>query len=135
METKMTIRELLAKRETLQKLLSMDLPIRISYRLSKLVSEVNKQYDFFANSNQELVKRFGKDDGNGTFRVDTKNEKVFAEFTAELETLLKEEVILTFTPVKLEELGEEIKLTPLEVSILIGSVIDDGEEVEKVVKK
>lgn len=121
---RLTLAEIRWMQKGLSSITQLSLPIKISYRLSKLMRFCNKELAAIENARVDLVKKLSVEnpDVPGEFRVPPINEKVFRE---EFESLLKEEVECDFVPIKLSELGEDLKISPLELSSLYRVI--DGE--------
>jgi len=111
---KLTLAEVRWMQKGLSAITQMSLPIRVSYKLSKLLTFCNKEMVSVEQARVGLVKRLAKPDPetHGELRVTVENEEVFRK---EFEELLLEEVELDFIPIKISELGDDIKLSPMEM--------------------
>ena len=132
MKSKMKVQDLLAKKDALAKLFtSEDLPINISYRLSKANTAVGKEFDYVDQAKNKLVQKYGTKNERGDLQVKVDDNKAFNAFTADFLKVLGEEIEVEIDPVKMEDLGNSLKLTPAELSHLVGFVIEDPDKKEE----
>ena len=103
---RVSLGRLWASREVLNKVTSMKFKARTSYRLMKMIDQVNNELEPFGKARQELFLKYGDQDGD---RVTIKKENTQA-FMEELKELEGQEVELKFS-VSLEEI-EDAELTP-----------------------
>ena len=68
-----TLESLKSVEPSLVKLLREDLPIRMSYQLSKLYEIIEKEMSKVETLRQDLVKRYGKEEDNGSIKVTEEN--------------------------------------------------------------
>ncbi len=106
---KVNLGRLWASREVLNKVTTMKFKARTSYRLMKMIDQVNNELEPFGKARQELFLKYGDQDGD---RVTIKKENTEA-FMDELKELEGQEVELKFS-VSLEEI-EEAELTPADL--------------------
>jgi hypothetical protein len=102
--------ELLNIRTTLHNLFDKDLPINISWGLSKLIGQIENEYDDFETNRIKILKLFLEP---GEEKVPEDKED---EFKNKLEELLDVEVELKYSKVsvqKLMEMEEPIKISPI----------------------
>jgi hypothetical protein len=114
---KLTLAEIRWMQRGLATITQMSLPIRVSYRLSKLLNFCNEELTIVEKSREGLVKKLGTEvpDKPGELQVSPENETKFRE---EFAQLLLEEVELDFTPIKISEFGEDMKIAPAELASL-----------------
>jgi hypothetical protein len=72
-----TLESLKAVEPSLVKLLKENLPIRISYQLSKLYEIIEKEMSKVEMLRQDLVKRYGKEESDGNIKVTEENLNEF----------------------------------------------------------
>ena len=120
---KFTLAEIKLMSSSLSKLVHLDLPIRISYRLSKLLNFFDKEIMTVENARRGLVKKYASDnkDEEG-MRVAKEHEE---EFRVEFEKLLTEEVEFAFEPISIDELGN-IKMSPMDL-VRINKIIKENQ--------
>lgn len=109
-----TLNELSIAKNAIAKLLNQDLPLKASYKLSKLVDQLNEEYDRIHEIRKKLMLKYGKKDEE---KIEVLPDKV-DEFKKELNEFLKEEVEISFDPMPLEVLGESAQLTSMEMRAL-----------------
>ena len=94
-------------------LANKEIPILISYRVNKLIDEVNPELERFEKTKNELIKKYGeekkKKDSEETY-VEVKPENI-QTFFAEMEALSKEVVKLKYEPFNIAKAcnAEDIK--------------------------
>jgi len=123
---KLTLAEIRWMQRGLTTITSMPLPIRISYKLSKLINFFNEEMAAMEQARTDLIKKLSVENPEkpGELRVTSENEEKFRE---EFSQLLQEEVNIDFTPIRLKELGEDIKISPVELYSLSKIINDDPE--------
>jgi len=121
---KFTLAEIRWMEKGLSAITQLPLPIKMSYKLAKLLNFCTQEMIAVEQARVELVKRLSEDTNSpGEMRVTPENEEIFR---TEFSQLLQEEVEMDFIPIKLSDLGDDIKLTPAELASLI-KIIDDQE--------
>jgi len=107
---------------SLVKILKEDLPIRISYKLSKLYDVLEKEMTKVESLRQDLVKRYGKEEPDGSIKVTDDNLSDFNREFGELMSLpvnvdsyepISIESVITYSE-RLETLGR----APVNISAL-----------------
>lgn len=96
---------------SLKKLLAVKLPVKIAYKLSKIVNLIQPELTIFQEQRDKLIKELGteKDKDSGNFQVTPENMPKFIE---EIGKLTDIEVNLEFgagkavEPIKLADLGD-----------------------------
>lgn len=121
---KFTLGEIRWMQKGLAAITQMQLPIRISYKLAKLFNFCNNEVVIIEQTRSNLIKSLAVEDPNkpGEFKVDPENEEKFKE---EIEKLISTEVEFDFEPISLKELGDDIKITPLNLASLTKVIIDE----------
>lgn len=115
---KFTLAEIKTIGKNMHKLGKLELPISVSYRLTKLIEVCGKELALVEKARTELVKKHGEGDGKGGFRVKKENESRFRE---EYGQLLMEEVEIDFEPIPIDDL-EGFNVSPIDLSQL-GKII------------
>jgi len=120
---KFTLAEIRWMQRGLAVITQKQLPIRLSYKLAKLVNFCNDEMAAVEEARTVLIKRLAEEDPAkpDEIRVSPENEE---EFREEFVKLLQEETEFDFEPIKLAELGEDIKISPIELASL-SKIIDD----------
>lgn len=80
---KIRLHKLLEAKESLQKLSVIELPLKTSYKLAKMIKKINEELSFFEDERLKLCKKYGKfDEATTTYMVEDANMFEFKkEFT------------------------------------------------------
>ena len=97
--------------DVLNKLINIDLPIKTSYKLMKLLEFVSNELKQTEALRIKLIKKYGEEEGHN-FVV--KNENM-TKFTEEYAPLMDQEVDFNFDPIDISEFGD-IKLNALDIA-------------------
>lgn len=89
--------------QALGKLYTQDLPIRVSYKLKKLITAVDIELKEFGEFRNKLLEKYGKKTGEDSYIVGPDEGPAF---TAELQELLETEVELEVPQFTLEEIAD-----------------------------
>lgn len=102
----------------LGRIVDQKLPIRMAFRFTRLIRELNKEWTSLEKLRDGLIKKYGaeKEDQKGAFTVPTENREAFFK---EFQELLKETVQVEWDLVSIEEPG----LASLELSVKDLSVL------------
>ena len=110
---KTTMLKVLKIKEIAPKILKQSLPIRTTYKLSKLLDSVQNESEFYHKHLNEIISTYGKRDENGQYvltedkngiQVDADNLVTVEEKLKELHNLEVELPDVTFTLDELEQL-------------------------------
>jgi sulfopyruvate decarboxylase TPP-binding subunit len=104
--------EIVNAKDSLIKLFKMDLPIIISYKLGKLVKEVDKEIKHFEEERFKLIKKYGELTDKNSYSVKPENVE---EFAKDLKELLEISLKLEIEKVSLENISSEIKLSAIDL--------------------
>jgi hypothetical protein len=101
---KITLREINEIRPSLESLLKISIPAKISFKLGRLCNQIRNEFKECENQRENLIKKYGQEDKEkGEIRVLPEN---IEKFTNELRSLLEVEVDLNFDPVSIGDFGE-----------------------------
>lgn len=112
----MKLVEIINSEASLKKLLSTDLPVKVAFKIAKLVNKINPDLKIYEEQRFKIIKELGEqtDKEKDIWSVKPEN---FEKFKEELTKLSEIEVDLSFAPgkplekIKIEDLGD-IKLEP-----------------------
>ena len=90
--------------ENLKQLQEIKLPVKVSYRLMRLMNKFQSELETYEVKRTQLVKEFGDINKDGLLQVT--NPKKLAEFNIQFQELLKIEVDVEFNKIKIDELGD-----------------------------
>jgi len=115
--------EIMGMQRGLSTLIKMQLPIRLSYKLSKLFNLCSKELIAIEEARSNLVKKYSKEiiETPGEYKVELKNEDTFRE---EFNIFLEEETEFDFIPIRIDDF-EGVKISPFDLSGLF-RIIDDS---------
>jgi uncharacterized membrane protein YheB (UPF0754 family) len=105
------LNEILKAKKAIEKLLNSDLPIKTSYKLSKVIDQLNDEYNKIGEAQRKIMKKYGEEkEGDNVIVSPDKRD----EFQKELDDFLKEKTVIDFQPISIEDLGDA-KLSAMEV--------------------
>ena len=123
---KITLKELVEAKPSLDKLLNADLPVKISFRLARLLNEIQSPLRLAEENRVKLIDKYGDVEVNEESKQPVKivsDPAKFELFFNEYNGLLSEEIdISSFTPLPLEDLGD-VELSAVDV-MRLRSVIE-----------
>lgn len=106
---------------TLKQLNEREMPIKISYKFSKIFSQISTDFEFYSKKIQEILSKYGEKDEKGNFIVKdgmVPFQKDYVDLAMkELDELNSIDITLPEYQFSLEEL-EPLSLTPAQVSSL-----------------
>lgn len=106
---------------TLKQLNEREMPIKISYKFSKIFSQISTDFEFYSKKIQEILSKYGEKDEKGNFIVKdglVPFQKDYVDLAMkELDELNSIDITLPEYQFSLEEL-ESLSLTPAQVSSL-----------------
>lgn len=106
---------------TLKQLNEKEMPIKISYKFSKIFSQISTDFEFYSKKIQEILSKYGEKDEKGNFVVKdgmVPFQKDYVDLAMkELDELNSIDITLPEYQFSLEEL-EPLSLTPAQVSSL-----------------
>ena len=112
-----TLYELKNLEEPLSRLINQRLPIKVAYRLSKMLTKVTKELSTLETHRQALIKEFGdvSEDGQSIAITDPEKLKLFQEQFMEL---LQENIELNYEPVSIQLISDDVDLTVQDIALL-----------------
>ena len=106
---------------TLKQLNEREMPIKISYKFSKIFSQISTDFEFYSKKIQEILSKYGEKDEEGNFVIKdgmVPFQKDYVDLAMkELDELNSIDITLPEYQFSLEEL-ESLSLTPAQVSSL-----------------
>lgn len=113
--------------QALRKLSAQPLPLRVAFKLKGIAAKVDVELKKFEECRQAALEKFGKRDAEGKIltkedgSVEFEGEQL-AAFAAELNDLGQLDVDIG--SIKMEELGDKVELTVVELSVLDDLVVE-----------
>jgi hypothetical protein len=121
----MKVYEVHAALQPLQKLSQEALPIKVAYRLTKLIKMVEKEVKMIEEFRVQLLERYciRNEDGSPVIEEGHYAVQDIGEFQAALNDLGESEAEIDFQPLKLEDLGD-IKIAPSDLFALEKFIVE-----------
>lgn len=94
--------------ETLTKFTEQKLPVKLAYRVSRILEKCQKEKDFFENERIKLIRGLGQETEAGQIEVKEENREFF--FT-EINNVLNEEVEIKVPMIPLEMFPDSVVLS------------------------
>ena len=119
----LTINDMLNSMEPLKKLSAYQLKTKIAYQIARLMREINKEYELFQKTRQNLAMKYAEKNEkneiiineNGNYKI--RNDKINI-CNEEIAELLNTKIVLNVEPINLEDI-ENTKCTPTEIFALM----------------
>lgn len=112
---KLSLAQIKNAEPTVAKLLTVELPIKVSYRLTRMAKAFADELKHFEDSRMKLFEKYGETQEDGSRKITAENEQ---QFLSELSSLLNETVEFKFDHKIHIDLLDGVKLTPIELSAI-----------------
>lgn len=112
---KLTLGELKTIESTLSKLVTMQLPVKLSYRLSKVLKPIAEELQRVEEFRLAKINEFGTQQEDGSVTVNPEN---IEQFKKEMFDLYEEEITIPMEPVTVDDLPETLVISPAELAVL-----------------
>lgn len=109
---KLTLNELQRGFVSLGKLANQDLPLKVGYWLGRIAKAAEGEMKTLEDSRIKLVKRLGEEDGEGNCTIPA---DAMEAFNAEMTELMEVSIELPGDKIKLESLGDSVKLSAIDL--------------------
>lgn len=109
----MKVLDIVNAKPIFEKLLLIKLPIKLCYRINKIIQQIDTEYTCFEKSRHQLILELGEKNENGTTTVLPDNEE---KFYSSMNELLNEEVVINFQPLPLDAFPDTLELTPQQLN-------------------
>ena len=107
----MKLLELINSKSSLEYLSKIDLPIKVSYKLSVILNIFNKHYEIFNKKQNELVIKYGEKIDESNYKVTDGNMETYLN---DLNELFDTDIeIDSFKKINLSEFNSEFKINTL----------------------
>jgi hypothetical protein len=110
----------------LEKFLKQNLPIKTSFKLLKLRNKIDSEFEMIEKQRIDLVNKYTKDDKSEEKKVPVEKQQEF--FKEWLDFLNSESISVDFKKIDIDELSDDILMTPEELS-LISFIFDDFDNI------
>ena len=101
---KIKLLDILSNAEPIKELQETKLPVKVSYRIMRLVNKIQPELDTYDVKRKQLIKEFGDINKDGLLQVT--DPKKLEKFTIQIQELLNIEIDIDFQKIKVEELGD-----------------------------
>lgn len=108
----MKLKDLYVMLEPLKKLASQQVPIKAAYSLSKTMKVLNLEYEIIDAQRLSLLAKYTEKDDKDQ---DVLNKTMFLQ---DFNEYLEAETEIQFSPIKMSELGDEVRLSASEIMAL-----------------
>lgn len=105
----------------LSKLTNMELPIKLSYAISKNITKINRELVVYNKERQKLIEKYGEKDKEGNLKAKedgTINILDIDSFNKDLKEILEIETEVDIHVIDLEKVDVDIKITPGEIILV-----------------
>jgi len=120
---KLKLGELNIVLESLNKLIDKEIPIKTSYKLSKLTKKIIDEYSIYEENRMKLINKYAEKDVDNNIIINKKDNSTTMigenkiNFNKEFTELINIEMELEFEKIKLDDLGE-ISISPRDLLYL-----------------
>jgi hypothetical protein len=112
---KLQLFKLVDSEKALNALMTQPLPAVTSFRLIDLLKQVKGKLDSYNEARNKLIVKYSPPPGeDGTVQVPS---SAMPDFMAELQPMVMEEIELTFTPIKIDEI-KDCKMSTVDMAVL-----------------
>lgn len=112
---KFTLGELRIMKFSLQKIAEKELPIKISWKITKFLKQVNDELEMIEKERIKLVHKYGENE-EGKEEIKVPNDKI-EDFKKEFVDFLSSEVDINCEPINVKDLGD-IELSSSDLLVL-----------------
>lgn len=105
--TKLKLSDMLGSYEATRNLAATKLPVKISYQISRLNSEFDKEMKIYDEKRRALIAEYGeKNEETGDVKIDETNKQAVDKFYKDLTELMEIEIDLQFADkINIKDLG------------------------------
>jgi len=114
MSITLTLSELKGMEQPLTKLLDQQLPVKVGFKLSKVLKEFSKELGELEEQRQKLIRQYGEADEN---QITITDPEKLEKFHTEFNDLLKEEITFEYSPINIDLLGD-VDMPVSEIAVL-----------------
>jgi len=127
---KVTLKNIYGASNILGLLVEQQLPIRIAFKLTRLITRLNEEYTNLDTTRRTLLKKYGtesenSDPNNPSYTFTPENQD---KFSNEFGELLEEKVEIDWDPLSIDDLGSGLTLSVRELNT-IGFIFKEFEDI------
>lgn len=106
-KTTVTLKDVVESSPILSELLKMELPIKTSYRISKLSKKIEAEVKDYLDKKNDLIRKYGKEDEKTKIpSISAQDTENMSLFNNDHGALLSIEIEFDFSPIPISELGK-----------------------------
>lgn len=105
----------------LSKLTQMELPIKLSYALSKNITKIDRELAVYNKERQKLIEKYGEKDKEGKLKTKedgTININDIDSFNNDLKEILEIETEVDIHLIDLDKVNVDVNITPGELMVI-----------------
>lgn len=105
----------------LSKLTNMELPIKLSYTISKNIAKIDRELTAYNKEREKLIEKYGEKDEEGNLKTkedNTINILDIDSFNNDLKEILEIETEVDIHVIELEKVDVDINITPGELMVI-----------------
>ncbi len=110
--------------KVINKIMSSDFPIVVSFRLSKMIKPINDILKIVTEKEEQLYKKYGETNKD---KINVKPEN-FDIFNKEFYEFVNEEVDINVDKINIKDI-EKVELKPIEIELIKDFLIIEGETI------
>lgn len=114
---KVLLKDILENAEALSNLLKQNMPVQLAYKLSKLSKAINDELKHFEEQRNNLIIKYGKET-DGNYQIDPEDKEAVKNYINDLNKLAEVEIEIAYKPIKIDQLGSELKISPNDLAKL-----------------
>lgn len=105
----------------LNKLTNMELPIKLSYAISKNITKIDRELISYNKEREKLIEKYGEKDEEGNLKTkedDTINILDIDNFNNDLKEILEIETEVDIHVIDLDKINADVSITPGELMVV-----------------
>jgi hypothetical protein len=112
---RVTLKQIYFGYQTLSKIITQELPIKIAFKMSKIIKVLSDEYALIEKQRNQLVAKHGEQQESGEVKVKKENTEIFL---SEFEDLLTETVELNIEKIKINNFPETFKINVQDITLI-----------------
>ena len=100
---KVSLGEIYMSTSVMNKLIDMPLKATLSFRLARIMRDINDILKNLEDERSKLIKKYGQDSGDGNITVSEQNKENFLD---EFQSLLEDKIEINWEPIDTDSLGD-----------------------------
>lgn len=107
--------------EVLNKITTMELPIKLSYAFSKNITKINRELEVYNKERQKLIEKYGEKDEEGKLKVKENGNINILDadnFNKDIKEILEIENEIDIHIIDLESINADVNITPGDLIVI-----------------